>query len=1019
MNNKFTARIKAWLPSFALMCFFVLSFGQARAVTTTFTTDTSWRVTSTLFSGWTNTGYALNASWVVPGGGKDVCGQVGVPGVPKIWFPANNAFRTCYFRKKFSISQTCEVKSVTVDISADDYFTLYVNGTLIGNGGAPMKTFTIPTQLLQCENVIAVQARDAASGCWWMAAKVTINSTPISFSASSNATLPNPLCAGQTLNLTSTGLAGASYYWTGPNGFTSNLQNPNIPNVSVLDTGTYTVVVTVGKCCRYIAKVYVSIKKCKDCLDFSIKEIICKNGVYYLTFCVKNTSSHVANSINLISTTLGVTYTPNILYPPGGLLPGNTYCTTVVVGGAGAVSGAKVCLKGMLIEIKDCKQTWFCTTDDDFCITLPPCVKPCDWTAMVKDSILTICKGASVTLSAYTVPAVGATYNWTSSPASLIVGGATPTPMVTPSANPTVYTVYYTTVNSDGTLCKKSRTVTVYLKDCPNPCDSVSVNFNPSTVTICLGDSVQLNPIVTPAVGLIYLWTPSTGLSSAFIKNPWAKPLVTTTYNLIVSYTSQGVSCTKDRSMTVVVKQCPPQPCQWQAMVKDTAITICKGTSTVLGAYTVPAVGGVTYNWTSSPASLIVGGNTATPTVTPSANPTIYTVTITQISPTGGVLCTKTATVKVYLKDCPQTIPCDSVKVGFVPNTVTICLGDSVMLNPITNPVTGLTYLWIPSTGLSSATIKNPWAKPLVTTTYNLIVSVPGTNCKKDASMTVVVKQCPPQPCQWQAMVKDTAITICKGTSTVLGAYTIPAVGGVTYNWTSSPASLIVNGNTANPTVTPSANPTIYTVTITQVTTTGVLCTKTATVKVYLKDCPQPCNIKVTVKDSVIRLCRGSQVILSASCNVVGAGFSWSPIASIVSGANTASPTVAPTVTTTYTVTCGIATIPNCVSTATVRVEVIDCQPPVGTRVAADENSPEDITIAPNPTQSYISVKIPASMNWKSATLINQQGTILNEQERTDEANSVRFDVQKQPSGVYIISVKTDKGFVNKKVIKE
>jgi Secretion system C-terminal sorting domain len=169
----------------------------------------------------------------------------------------------------------------------------------------------------------------------------------------------------------------------------------------------------------------------------------------------------------------------------------------------------------------------------------------------------------------------------------------------------------------------------------------------------------------------------------------------------------------------------------------------------------------------------------------------------------------------------------------------------------------------------------------------------------------------------------------------------------------------------------------------------------------------------------VIRLCRGSQVILSASCNVVGAGFSWSPIASIVSGANTASPTVAPTVTTTYTVTCGIATIPNCVSTATVRVEVIDCQPPVGTRVAADENSPEDITIAPNPTQSYISVKIPASMNWKSATLINQQGTILNEQERTDEANSVRFDVQKQPSGVYIISVKTDKGFVNKKVIKE
>jgi Secretion system C-terminal sorting domain len=931
MNNKFTARIKAWLPSFALMCLFVLTFGQARAVTTTFTTDTSWRVTSTLFGGWTNTGYSLNASWVVPGGGKDVCGQVGVPGVPKIWFPATNAYRTCYFRKKFSISQTCEVKSVTVDIAADDYFTLYVNGTLIGNGGAPMKTFTIPTQLLQCENVIAIQARDAASGCWWMAAKVTINTSPISFAASSNSTITNPLCAGQTLNLTAGNLAGASYYWTGPNGFTSNLQNPNIPNISLLDTGTYTVVVTVGKCCRYVGTVYVSIKKCKECLDFSLKEIICKNGVYYMTFCVKNTSAHVANNINLISTTPGVTYTPNILYPPGGLLPGNTYCTTVVVGGTGAVSGAKVCLKGMLVEIKDCKQTWFCTTDEDFCITLPDCANPCQWAAMVKDSVLTICKGASVTLSAYTVPAVAATYNWTSSPASLIIGGATATPTVTPSANPTVYTVYYTTVNSDGSLCKKTRTVTVNLKDCPNPCDSVTVNFNPSTVTICLGDSVQLNPIVTPAVGPTYLWIPSTGLSSATIKNPWAKPLVTTTYNLIVSYTVNGVTCKKDRSVTVVVVPCPPQPCQWQAMVKDTAITICKGTSTVLGAYTIPVVGGVTYNWTSSPASLIVGGNTATPTVTPSANPTIYTVTITQVSPTGGVLCTKTAKVKVYLKDCPQTIPCDSVKVGFVPNTVTICLGDSVQLNPITNPVTGLTYLWIPATGLSNATIKNPWAKPLVTTTYNLIVSVPGTTCKKDASMTVVVKQCTtPVTCQWKAMVKDSAVTICRGTSAVLGAYTTPAVVGAMYSWTSTPASTIVNGNTASPTVTPLVSPTVYTVTISVMNTDGTVCTKTAMVTVYWKD----------------------------------------------------------------------------------------CQTPVGTRVAADENT-DEITVAPNPTQSVISVQIPDSFNWKSATLINQQGIILNEQDRTDDAKSVKFDVQKQPSGIYIIRVKTDKGFVNKKVIKE
>lgn len=878
-----------------------------------------------------NTGYALNASWVVPGGGNVNCGvaQPGVVGAPKIWFPATNAFRNCYFRKTFSISQLCEVKTAIIEIAAADNYLVFVNGVAIGSGNATANKFNIPVQLLQCENVIAVQARDLDAKCWWMSAKVTINSTPYVFTASSNSPATNPLCAGQTLNLSSTGLAGATYSWTGPSGFTSNQQNPTVSNVSAIDTGSYVVTVSVGKCCKYVARTYVNIKKCKDCLDFSLKEIVCKNGVYYLSLCVKNTSSHIANSINLISTTPGVTYSPNILNPPGGLLPGSTYCATVVVGGSGAISGAKICLKGMLVEIKDCKQSWFCTTDDDFCIILPDCVKPCQWAGMVKDSILTICRGGSVTLSAYTVPAVGATYLWTSAPGSLIVNGNTATPTVTPLVNPTIYTVYYIATNADGTLCRKSRNVIVSLKDCPNPCDSVSVNFNPNTVTICLGDSVQLNPIVTPAVGPTYLWIPSTGLSSATIKNPWAKPTVTTTYNLIVSYNVNGVTCKKDRSMTVVVQRCQPPNCEWKAMVKDSILTICKGTSTTLGAYTLPAIGGVSYNWTSSPASGIVNGNTANPTVTPTANPTTYTVTITQTSTTG-IICKKTATVKVYSKDCPP-IPCDSVKVGFVPNNVTICLGDSVQLSPIVTPSSGLTYLWTPSTGLSNATIKNPWAKPLVTTTYNLIVSVPNSNCKKEASITIKVIQCPPpKPCEWRAMVRDSGKYICRGASTVLSAYTIPAVSGATYTWTSSPASTIVNGNTANPTVTPLSSPTIYVVTISVPNSDGTVCTKTAVDTLFWKDCTTP----------------------------------------------------------------------------------------IKTRVGVEENT-DEITVAPNPTQSVISVQIPDSFNWKSATLINQQGIILNEQDRTDDAKSVKFDVQKQPSGMYIIRVKTDKGFVNKKVIKE
>ena len=58
----------------------------------------------------------------------------------------------------------------------------------------------------------------------------------------------SPLCVGNTLELTASTFAGASYSWTGPNGFTSNLQNPSITNISLADTGTYSVTASATGC---------------------------------------------------------------------------------------------------------------------------------------------------------------------------------------------------------------------------------------------------------------------------------------------------------------------------------------------------------------------------------------------------------------------------------------------------------------------------------------------------------------------------------------------------------------------------------------------------------------------------------------------------------------------------------------------------------------------------------------------------------------------------------------------------
>jgi uncharacterized repeat protein (TIGR01451 family) len=76
-----------------------------------------------------------------------------------------------------------------------------------------------------------------ANGCPLVASnELIINTTTCAPpSISSN----GPVCPGTTLNLSSTISSTGVYNWTGPNGFTSVLQNPTIPNVTNAAAGTY------------------------------------------------------------------------------------------------------------------------------------------------------------------------------------------------------------------------------------------------------------------------------------------------------------------------------------------------------------------------------------------------------------------------------------------------------------------------------------------------------------------------------------------------------------------------------------------------------------------------------------------------------------------------------------------------------------------------------------------------------------------------------------------------------------
>jgi gliding motility-associated-like protein len=93
-----------------------------------------------------------------------------------------------------------------------------------------------------------------------------VNSIPVAIAASNSV-----VCDGNSILLSTITLSNASYSWTGPNGFTSNEQNPIITNSDTTDSGTYSLTVTVLSCVSVTSDVIVVVDNC-DSLDFFIPE---------------------------------------------------------------------------------------------------------------------------------------------------------------------------------------------------------------------------------------------------------------------------------------------------------------------------------------------------------------------------------------------------------------------------------------------------------------------------------------------------------------------------------------------------------------------------------------------------------------------------------------------------------------------------------------------------------------------------------------------------------------------------
>ncbi len=108
---------------------------------------------------------------------------------------------------------------------------------------------------------------------------VVVNPIPAAPVLGSN----SPICEGVDLNLTSNLVAGATINWNGPNGWSSNFQNPTITAASILSAGNYSATITVSGCTSSATNLNVIINQAPSSPVSGSNSTVCEGGDILLT----------------------------------------------------------------------------------------------------------------------------------------------------------------------------------------------------------------------------------------------------------------------------------------------------------------------------------------------------------------------------------------------------------------------------------------------------------------------------------------------------------------------------------------------------------------------------------------------------------------------------------------------------------------------------------------------------------------------------------------------------------------
>ncbi|MFB9843493.1 Ig-like domain-containing protein [Mucilaginibacter ginsenosidivorans] len=579
------------------------------------------------------------------------------------------------------------------------------------------------------------------------------------------ANVNSPICIGSTINLQSPIVSKATYNWSGPNGFSSNLQNPTIPNATAANAGVYSLFITVNGCNSVTVNTAPVVINPPPVADAGPDQTICTTAA----------SAQLAGSVTG-GTTTGIWSTAGT----GTFSPAPNVLNALYLPSAADVAAGSV------------KLTLASTSKDDCNVSVS------SMTITFKSPVVTsaatgaICNG---TAQNYTITSdfPTATFSWSRAAVSGIsnpaVSGQTTSTitetLINPGAAPVDVIYSITPINNGCAGLPFNYTVTVN----PTPATPVATANSP----LCVNGSLGLR--TDPVVNATYTWTGPNGFSSNR-QNPTISNVTMAAAGVYTLYITVNGCVSPSGSVNVVVDQPstadagPDQTlCPVNATVQlhgaVTGGTITTGVWSTSGTGTFPAgpnvldgtyvasaqdvqAGSVTLTLATnstdgcaiSTSSMTVrfqlltavtagpnqsicsqggaalngqitipGGGVWTSSGTGTFNPSASQLNATYIPSAadiaaGSVVLTLTANApgQCYVpsdKLTIQILPPPTVNAG---GTVYVLKGHTVTLNPTVSDE-NVTYSWSPDIDISSTTVKNPVVTGSVDRSYLLVVT--------------------------------------------------------------------------------------------------------------------------------------------------------------------------------------------------------------------------------------------------------------------------------------------------------